>query len=64
MPSKEKKLLLEGLNKKLLKEKNKLEKFNCLTSEYVNAEKNILILERIIRKMRPDLYSGEQCSFF
>lgn len=64
MSSKEKELLLEVLKKKSLKERNKLEKFNCLSSEYVSAERNVLILERIVKNMASDLYSGKQCSFF
>ena len=56
--------MVRAFRKKVLKERNMLENFNCITSEYVNLERKVLIMEKVLKRLECEIFTGEQCSLF
>lgn len=56
--------MVRAFKKKVLKERNMLQNFNCITSEYVNLERRIIIMEKTLEMLERKIFTGEQCSLF
>ena len=56
--------MVRAFRRKVLKERNELKNFNCITSEYVNLERKVIIMEKVLKKLEYKISTGEQCSLF
>ena len=56
--------MVRAFRRKVLKERNELKNFNCITGEFVNLERIVIIMEKVLKKLECKISAGEQCSLF